>query len=366
MLVSRGMAMGAAMDGVVRPLQSSSTTASCAGREKDEYRRNRSIRVVGLCSAVETAISRSVVVEGGFGCELRGLSHASSRAERVPSSLLASAARPPPGLEKRRVMNADNRLMAAWCVQREIIKGERERATETLKKLPQLPAAQVAVAAMACEHLATAIATKSLDQTMFMLLRKTRTEATPHTSISGCSCDISSSSTVRFHFRKQGRREPRGLREVKKRRPAAKQQLKVESKGTALGIQQQLVRVVASAGSLRRRLRPQELDAVRAIASGMYRLLPQKVQTTFKLRLQAWFGCSDTTRYNINCSPERTLGRVNVTRQTTHVNSRRPVSHVVDRNYVNILDAASTLHKCGLLRRNCGCLAKAHFPDPWL
>jgi hypothetical protein len=117
MLVSCGIAMCAASDGVIRPLQSSSNTASCAGREKDEYRRNRSIRVEDLCSAAGTAVAVSVVVVvvGEFGCS-SGLSHASSRPERVPSSLLASADGTPPGLENRRVMNADSRLMiAAWC-----------------------------------------------------------------------------------------------------------------------------------------------------------------------------------------------------------------------------------------------------------
>jgi hypothetical protein len=90
MLLSRGIAMGAAIAELVRPSSSSSTTASCAGREKEEYRRNRSIRVAGLFPAVGPAIALSVVA-GGFDCEVGGLSHASWRVARVPSSLLASA-----------------------------------------------------------------------------------------------------------------------------------------------------------------------------------------------------------------------------------------------------------------------------------
>jgi hypothetical protein len=116
--------VGAARDGMLRPLQSSSNTASCAGREKDEYRRNRSIRVVGLSSVVGTAIAVAAVVVGGFGCVCGGLSHASWRAERVPSSQLASADGTPPGLENRRVMNADSRLIAAWCAWAGTAKGE--------------------------------------------------------------------------------------------------------------------------------------------------------------------------------------------------------------------------------------------------
>jgi hypothetical protein len=55
-----------------------------------------------------------------------------------------------------------------------------------------------------------------------------------------------------------------------------------------------------------------------------------------------------------------------VARQATLDNSRCAASHDVDRNYVNILDAARRLHKCGLQQRNCGCMAKAHFHEPWL
>ena len=44
MLVLVGISTSAAVVGVDGPLSSSSTTASCAWREKDEYRRKRSIR----------------------------------------------------------------------------------------------------------------------------------------------------------------------------------------------------------------------------------------------------------------------------------------------------------------------------------
>jgi hypothetical protein len=58
MVLRARMATGAAMVGVPvrlgRPL-SSSATASCAWREKDEYRRDRSTRTFGLCSGIGAA-----------------------------------------------------------------------------------------------------------------------------------------------------------------------------------------------------------------------------------------------------------------------------------------------------------------------
>jgi hypothetical protein len=119
MLAARGlaiglalaMAMGAASDVVVKPLQSSSsTTASCAGREKEEYRRNRSIRVVGLSAGVGSAMACCVVDGRGFG---GGVSHVSGGARVDELSPLASPARTMPELENRRGSKEDNRLMIA-------------------------------------------------------------------------------------------------------------------------------------------------------------------------------------------------------------------------------------------------------------
>jgi hypothetical protein len=54
-------------------------------------------------------------------------------------------------------------------------------------------------------------------------------------------------------------------------------------------------------------------------------------------------------------------------RSTGHA-CRQPSSarHGVDHNNVNILDAAKTLHKCGLQHGNCGSMAKPHLTEPWL
>lgn len=61
MLVVAGIAIGAATVGLDRPLSSSSTTASCAWREKEGYRRNWSLKTFRLCWEVGILMASRVV-----------------------------------------------------------------------------------------------------------------------------------------------------------------------------------------------------------------------------------------------------------------------------------------------------------------